>query len=276
MQEKEGKLKSTHNTSLYWRCWLPEGKPKAIILVAHGLAEHISRYQNLVNYVVPRGYAVYGLDHDGHGKSDGRRGYVDRFKLFTQDFKAFHDFISQENPGSKLFLLGHSMGGLLAAAYAGDYQKELAGVVFSSPLIKPGDSITPSMIIMARVVSVLLPKMGVAVLDSTYLSRDKTVVEAYDNDPLVYRGKISARLGAEMFDAMSRAAESIPSITLPILVLIGSEDKLVNPAGGRLLYEQAGSKDKTLKVYEGFYHELFNEPDRDRVFADLAAWLDSH
>ena len=276
MQQKEGTLKSTHNTNLYWRSWLPDDKPKAVILVAHGLAEHISRYHNLVNHVVPRGYAIYGVDHDGHGKSDGRKGYVERFKVFLDDYKKFYDFISQENPGVKMFLLGHSMGGLLAVAYALEHQKDFAGLVVSAPLLKPGDSITPATITMARIVSVLAPKMGVAVLDSTYLCRDKAVVEAYDKDPLVYRGKICARLGAEMFDTMNKVQPLLSTITIPVLILQGSADQLVNPAGGKMLYENVGSKDKTYKVYKGFYHEIFNEPDRDKVFADLDAWLDSH
>jgi alpha-beta hydrolase superfamily lysophospholipase len=276
MQQKEGTLKSTHNTNLYWRCWLPDGKPKAVILVAHGLAEHISRYSNLVNHVVPRGYAVYGVDHDGHGKSDGRKGYVERFQVFLNDFKAFDDFVRNENPGAKMFLLGHSMGGLLAVAYGLEHQKDFAGMVVSAPLLKPGESITPATITLARIVSVLAPRMGVAVLDSTFLSRDKSVVEAYDTDPLVYRGKISARLGAEMFDTMNKVQQQLSTLTIPVLILQGAADQLVNPAGGKMLYEGVGCQDKTYKLYDGFYHELCNEPDRDKVFADLDAWLDSH
>ncbi len=276
MQQKEGTLKSTHNTNLYWRCWLPDDKPRAIILAAHGLAEHISRYHNLGNHVVPRGYAVYGIDHDGHGKSEGRKGYVERFKVFLDDYKKFYDFVSRENPGVKMFMFGHSMGGLLAVAYAVEHQKDFAGLIVSAPLLKPGESITPLTITMARIVSVLAPKMGVAVLDSTFLSRDKAVVEAYDKDPLVYRGKISARLGAELFDTMNRVQPLLSTLTIPVLILQGSADQLVNPDGGKTLYEGVGSRDKTCKVYEGFYHELCNEPDRDKVFADLDAWLDSH
>jgi len=276
MQQKEGYFQGTGNFKLYWRCWLPDGKPKAVILVAHGLGEHISRYNNLVNHLVPRGYAVYGLDHQGHGKSEGIRVFVDRFQVYIDDVKTFHDLVCKNRPDSKIFLLGHSMGGLIATAYTVQHQQDLVGLIVSAPLLKPGESITPATIAMARIVSVLAPRMGVAAIDSIYLSHDKAVVEAYDNDPLVYRGKVTARLGAELFNAMAKLETQLSTIALPMLIIQGSDDKLVNPEGARMLYEKAGSKDKTFKIYDGLYHELFNEPDRERVFADLDAWLDSH
>lgn len=276
MQQKEGSFKGAGNFNLYWKAWLPDGKPKAVILVAHGLGEHINRYTNLINNVVPRGFAVYGPDHQGHGRSEGTRCYVDRFQTYIDDLKTFADMVRQENPGLKTVLLGHSMGGLIATAYAEQHQDELCCMVLSAPLLVPGDSVAPATITMARVLSVLTPRLGVQALDSTHLSRDKAVVEAYDRDPLVYRGKITARLGSEMFAAMARVQQGMPSLKLPLLIMQGSSDKLVSPEGARLLYARAGSADKTLKVYEGFYHELFNEPDREKVFDDLDPWLDSH
>jgi len=276
MQQKEGNFKGVGNHNLYWRCWLPDGKPKAVILVAHGLGEHISRYNNLVNHLVPRGYAVYGLDHQGHGKSEGIRVYIDRVQVYIDDLKTFYDMVHKDNPGSKVFLLGHSMGGLLAAEYASQHQQDLTGLVVSAPSLKPGESITATTITLARILSAITPKLGVQALDSTFLSRDKSVVEAYDKDPLVYRGKITARLGSDLFSTMSKFQQQMPSITLPLLIMQGSDDKLVNQDGSKLFYEKAGSKDKALKIYDGLYHEIFNEPERARVFADLDAWLDGH
>jgi acylglycerol lipase len=276
MQEKEGTFKGTGNLNLYWKCWLPDGQPKAIILVAHGLGEHINRYTNLVNNVVPRGFAVYGLDHQGHGKSEGTRCYIDRFQIYIDDLKTFYDIVHKENPGLKIILLGHSMGGLIATVYAVQHQKELDALVVSAPSLKPGEGITPTTITMARILSAIIPKMGVQSLPSIYLSHDKAVVEAYDKDPLVYRGKITARLGSELFSAMAKLENQIPTLTLPMLVMQGTDDKLVEHEGAKMLYAKAGSSDKTLKLYEGFYHEIFNEPDRAKVFADLDPWLDSH
>ena len=276
MQQKEGYFKGTGNFNLYWRCWLPDGQVKAIILVAHGLGEHIARYNNLVNNVVPLGYAVYGLDHQGHGKSEGTRIFIERFQIYLNDLKTFWDMVRKENPGKKMFLYGHSMGGLIAVPYALQHQSELDGLVVSAPLLKPGDSINGATIAMARILSVITPKLGVQALDSAHLSHDKAVVEAYDKDPLVYRGKVTARLGSEMFSTMYKLEAQLPSLTLPLLILQGSEDKLVNAEGAKMCYEKAGSKDKTLKVYEGFYHEVHNEPDKAKVFADLTDWLGKH
>jgi alpha-beta hydrolase superfamily lysophospholipase len=276
MRQNEGYFTGTGNTKLYWRCWLPDGQPKAVILAVHGLGEHISRYNNLVNNVVPKGFAVYGLDHYGHGKSEGTRVFVPRFQVYLDDLKTFYDTVKKDNPGLKIFLLGHSMGGLIATAYTVEHQQELAGLIVSAPALKPGESITSSTITLAKVLSAIAPKLGVQALDSAYLSHDKAVVEAYDKDPLVYRGKITARLGSELFTAMSGLEQKMPTIKLPVLIMQGSEDQLVNKEGSKLLYAKASSQDKTLKIYDGFYHEIFNEPDRARVFTDLDAWLESH
>ncbi|MCX6007607.1 MAG: lysophospholipase [Chloroflexi bacterium] len=276
MQQKEGQFKGTGNFTLYWRCWLPDGQPKAVIVVAHGLGEHISRYDNLINHLVPRGYALYGLDHQGHGKSEGQRIYVNRFQVYLDDLKTFFDMVRKDNPNLKIFLLGHSMGGLIATAYTLQHQQELTGLIVSAPFLKAGDSVSGGTIMAARVVSVLAPRMGVQALDSTYLCRDKAVVEAYDKDPLVCRKKITARLGSEMFSTMAKIEPLMYTITLPILIMQGSDDKLVSQDGSKTLFAKAGSKDKTLKIYDGFYHEIFNEKERDKVFADLDPWLDSH
>jgi alpha-beta hydrolase superfamily lysophospholipase len=192
------------------------------------------------------------------------------------DLKTFWDMVRKENPGKKMFLYGHSMGGLIAVPYALQHQSELDGLMVSAPLVKPGDSITGATIAMARILSVITPKLGVQALDSAHLSHDKAVVEAYDKDPLVCRDKITARLGSEMFSTMSKLEEQMSSLTLPLLILQGSDDKLVNQEGAKMLYEKAGSKDKTLKIYEGFYHEVHNEPDKAKVFADIEDWLAKH
>ena len=257
MRQNEGYFTGTGNTKLYWRCWLPDDQPKAIILVVHGLGEHISRYINIINNVVPKGYAVYGLDHYGHGKSEGQRVFVPRFQVYLDDLKTFFDMVKKENPTLKIFMLGHSMGGLIATAYTVEHQQELAGLIASAPALKPGESITSSTIMLAKILSAIAPRLGVQALDSADLSHDKAVVEAYDKDPLVYRGKITARLGSELFTAMSKLEQQMPTITLPLLIIQGSDDHLVNKDGSKTLYAKAGSLDKTLKIYDGFYHENF-------------------
>ncbi len=133
MNHQDGYFKGVKVANIYYQCWLPESDPKAVLLVVHGLAEHSGRYMNVVDYFTPRGYAVYGIDHIGHGKSDGDRVYVERFDDFVQTLELFTDMIRQWQPGHPIFLVGHSMGGLIGAAYLLDYQDELAGAVLSGP-----------------------------------------------------------------------------------------------------------------------------------------------
>jgi acylglycerol lipase len=276
VKHKEGKFKGLKNFVLYYQCWLPEKSPKAVLLVAHGLAEHSGRYKNLVDYFVPKGYAVYALDHRGHGKSEGTRCYVDRFSDYLTDLKTFFNIVRKEHKSAKIFLVGHSMGATIAVAYAVDHQKELDGLIVSGSSLVASTSVSPALLVMAGVVSALAPKMGVTVLDASAISRDEAVVDAYVNDPLVYRDKLPARMGAELAKMWKQLPEKMPEIKLPVLIMHGSADRLADPRGSKLLYERAGSKDKTLKIYDGFYHEIFNEPEHKQVMADVENWLAKH
>ena len=276
MKRKEGKFKGYKGLNLYYQCWLPEDKPKAVLLVAHGLAEHSGRYKNLVDYFVPKGYAVYALDHRGHGKSEGTRSYVDNFNDYLTDLKTFFDMVRKENKNAKIFLFGHSLGGTIVTAYAVEHQEELAGLILSGSSLVPSTSVSPALLAMAGIISALLPKMGVTLLDASAISRDKAVVDAYVNDPLVFRGKVPARTGAELARMWKQLPEQMPKIKLPVLIMHGFTDQLADPRGSKLLYERVGSKDKTLKLYDNCYHEICNEPEREQVFVDMGAWLAKH
>lgn len=275
MKHTEGRFTGRKGLSLYYQCWLPATDPKAILLVVHGWAEHSGRYTNLGNYFVPKGYAICALDHRGHGKSEGLRGYVERFSDYLDDLKTFFDIVRSEHGDTKIFLVGHSMGAIIATAYtvAVSHQQELAGLIVSGVGVKPGSSISSALIPLARILSLLLPRLGIMVLDASAISQDKAVVEAYVNDPLVYRGKITCRFGAEMLATLRKLPSEMPEINLPILIMHGTADRLCDPEGSRILYDQVNSKDKALKLYEGFYHEIFNEPGHEQVLADMEAWL---
>jgi alpha-beta hydrolase superfamily lysophospholipase len=276
MKHKEGKFKGYKGLRLYYQCWLPDKKPKAVLLVVHGLAEHSGRYKNLVDYFVPKGYAVYALDHRGHGKSEGTRSYVDNFNDYLTDLKTFFDMVRKDNKNARIFLFGHSLGGTIATAYAVEHQEDLAGLILSGSSLVPTTSVSPALLAMAGIVSALLPKMGVTVLDASFISRDKAVVDAYVNDPLVFRGKVPARTGAELARMWKHLPEQMPRIKLPVLIMHGFADQLSDPRGSKLLFERVGSKDKTLKLYDNCYHEICNEPERERVFVDMEAWLTKH
>ncbi len=276
MKRLSGQLKGSSGLNLYYQGWLPDDEPKAIMLVVHGLAEHSGRYGNLVNYFVPRGYAVYGFDQRGHGKSDGVRGYIDRFSCFVDDLDIFLRLVHSRHPCVKTFMMGHSMGGTIGTAYAILHQDKFDGLVLSGALLGTPANVAPVTIFAARILSLILPKAGLYVIDAEGISRDKSVVKAYLADPLVYQGKIRARLGVELIKAMGIANRQFPEIHLPILVMHGAADPISDPKNSETLYQKAGSADKTLKIYEGYYHEIFNEPGREQVLADVESWLKTH
>jgi acylglycerol lipase len=273
MQYNQGYFKGVRQVNIYYQAWLPEGEVKAVLLVVHGLGEHCGRYMNIVNHFVPLGYAVYGLDHIGHGKSEGKREMVARFEDFSDTLTIYYNMVKGWQPGQPIFLLGHSLGGLIATCYLLDHQADFKGAVISAPAIKIGESITSTTITLGKLLSKLAPGMGLLALDASQICRDPQVVSAYVNDPLVFHAKTPARLAAEMLKGMVRVDAQVAKITLPFIVVQGSEDKLVDPGGAQLLYDRASSKDKTIKIYPGFFHEVFNEPERAQVLGDVQAWL---
>ena len=276
MQHTEGKFTGRNNFNLYWQARIPDGVPVAVLVVVHGIAEHSGRYSNLVNYFVPKGYAIYSFDLRGHGKSEGIRSYVERFSYYLDDLKIFCNIVREENKKAKIFLVGHSMGSTIAIAYAIEHQSELNGLIVSGTTLKAGASINRVTILMAKILSILAPKMGVSALDANLISRDKAVVDAYVHDPLNYTGKLRARWGTELLKTMVRLQSKISELSLPILIMQGSADRISDPSSSKMLFAGVKSKDKTLKLYEGFYHEIFNDPERQQVFLDMEAWLKLH
>jgi acylglycerol lipase len=276
MTHKEGYLKGAREINIYYQHWSPEDEPKAILLVVHGLAEHSGRYMNVVNHFVPAGYAVYGIDHIGHGKSDGERVYVDRFQDYVNTVKNYFDMIRNWHPDIPIIMIGHSMGGLIGAAYLLEHQQELCGAVLSGPGVKVPDNISKAVIFAGKVLSVVMPKTGIIQLEADGVSSDPAVVDAYVNDPLVFTGKITARLGAEMIKTMQYVTEKASEISLPIMIVQGSTDRLIDPSGAQLLYDLVGSVDKTIQIYDGFYHEVFNEPEHEQVLNDVQKWIEAH
>ena len=276
MRHQEGTFKGIRNASIYYQGWLPEGESTAVLLIVHGLAEHSGRYMNVVNHFVTLGYAVYGVDHVGHGKSSGTRVYVERFEDYTDTLKIYFDMVRHWQPEKPVFLVGHSMGGLIGAVYLLDHQAELTGAVLSGPAVKVHGSVSPAVIFVGKLISVLMPKLGLIGLEAEGVSRDPAVVQAYVNDPLVCRGKVTARLSAEFVKAMRRVAAEATKITLPILILQGSADRLVDPKGAQMLYNAVNSVDKTIKIYDGLYHEVYNEPEHGQVLGDVKVWLETY
>ncbi|MCP3963657.1 MAG: alpha/beta hydrolase [bacterium] len=275
MKHEDGYFPGARGAKIFWQSWSPESTLRAVLLLVHGLGEHSGRYGNLVNHLVPKGYAVCALDHLGHGKSEGPRKHVTRFTDFTDTLAIFHARVREQHPEATIFLVGHSMGGLISATYLLDHQADLAGAVLSGPAVKIPEGISPVTIAVGKTLSAIAPRFGLLPLDADGVSRDPEVVRAYVDDPLVYTGKTTARLAAEILAAMQRIAREAHVVTLPILLLQGTADRLVDPASARMLHDLVSSTDKALEEYEGLYHEVYNEPEHPRVLSDVETWLDA-
>jgi acylglycerol lipase len=267
-----GHFQGVGGNDIYWQTWLPEGNPRAVVVLAHGASEHSGRYAWTAEQLAARGYGVYALDHRGHGRSSGSRALIDRVENAVADIGTVVERATHEH--GRPFLLGHSMGGCLALAYATRRQETLAGLMLSAPLAVL-EAASPVERVAAHVLSAVVPKLGVYAIDSSTVSRDPAVVRDYDADPLNFHGRLPARTVAELANEVARFPRTIPALTLPLLVMVGTGDELVPPAASGLVYELAGSSDKTIERYDGLYHEILNEPERDQVVADLTAWLDA-
>jgi alpha-beta hydrolase superfamily lysophospholipase len=247
--------------SIFYQRWLPDGKLHSGILLAHGYAEHSSRYDTLVEHIVPQGYGVFAIDHRGHGQSEGERVHVDSFDDYVIDLKTHFDTVTREYPALPMHLLGHSMGAFIAILYAARYQHELVGLVLSGGGLGSGRPASNA------------PTTPVDL--AATISRDPAVVQAYRDDPLVFHDPPPPSRAPAMRGLRALAAAAT-AITLPTLIMAGGASPLGEGEGSRRLFETISSEDKTLKVYDGLMHEIFNEPEREIVFADLDAWLKAH
>ncbi len=270
---EEGRFEGVGGLEIYWQAWLPAGPPSAIVTIAHGGAEHSGRYAWTAAQLNARGYAVYAIDHRGHGRSGGSRAYVDRIDNAVTDLHTLTDLARERHPELPLVLLGHSMGGLISLSYALRYQDELNALALSAPLAVL--EANPVARVAVRALSMVVPRLPIYKIDGTTVSRDPEVVRAYDEDPLNYRGMLPARTVGEIAAMVAANAPRLPELTLPILTVYGSGDRLVDNAGSKLVDERSSSDDSTLIAYDGLYHEVLNEPERDRVIADVAGWIDA-
>ena len=266
-----GYLDGAGGRRIYWQSWRPEAEPHALIVIVHGAGEHSGRYGYVAETLVHDGYAAYSLDHRGHGRSDGPRGLIDRLDSAVADLDRLVSDALAQHPALPVFLLGHSMGGTIAVRYALSHQDRLTGMILTGPLavIEAGAPLR----LAGRVLSVVAPTLPLIGVDPALVSRDPEVVSAYESDPLVHHGKLPARTLGELASAIDRFPDAVPAITVPTLILYGAEDRLCPPSGSRMLGERIGSQDKTVKAYDGLYHEILNEPERDAVLADIRGWL---
>ena len=275
MNHRENDLEGVGGVRLYSQSWLPDGPPRAVVVIAHGAGEHSGRYAHVAARLVDEGYAVYALDHRGHGRSEGARAVIDRVDNAVEDLDQRIVLAASEHPGVPLFLLGHSMGGTISVRYAIAHQDRLTGLILSAPLAAL-EAASPATRLVARLLSAVAPRLGLFAVDPTLVSRDPDVVKAYETDPLVHHARLPARTISELAGAVDSFPEAVRAIVVPTLIMYGSGDHLVPPAGSMMLNDRIGAADTTLKTYDGLYHEILNEPEQDAVMDDMCSWLRAH
>jgi alpha-beta hydrolase superfamily lysophospholipase len=253
--------------------WTPDIAPRAVVVLSHGLGEYARRYDHVAQRFGEAGLVTYALDHRGHGRSGGKRMLVRDISEYTGDFDILVGIANRENPGLRSIVLGHSMGGGIVFAYGVERPDNYDLMVLSAPAVAAQDLVSPLLAFAAKILGVLLPGLPVQELDVNAISRDPAVVAAYNADPLVYHGKVPAGVGRALLQVGETMPQRAPALTAPLLVVHGSEDRLIPVEGSRRLVGSVGSDDVELKVYPGLYHEVFNEPEQDQVLGDVVSWI---
>ena len=276
MHAYTGSFRTAQGPTLFTRTYLPDGTARAAVIVAHGYAEHSGRYEALAHRLVGEGYAVYALDYRGHGQSGGKRASIRVFREYVDDLVRFIDRVRETRPHPPRFLFGHSMGGLIALQLVLEHPEKVEGLAVSGALLQNAVPVPRLLEAAAGVVSALAPDLPVQELHAEDVSHDPVVVQAYKDDPLVYHGKIRARLGYELLRTGPYVLGRAHNIELPVLIQHGTTDKLAAVAGVEALFDALGSADKTLELYEGAYHEILNDYGNEKVMDDLVAWFNAH
>lgn len=276
MKHTEGSFKGTGGMDLYYQNWAPDGPVKKALCIVHGVGEHSGRYGNVVGYFVPRGYAVYGYDLRGHGRSPGQRGFINSWSEYREDTRAFLDLVRGREPGATFFLWGHSMGSLISMDYILRSPQGLRGAVISGTALEPSGFSNRGLVATAKVLSRLWPTFSLASgLDVNAISRDPAVVKAYQEDALVH-GKVTPRWATEFMNTIEWIKAHAKDWQAPVTILHGGADRIVAPHGSQFFFDTVPGSDKELHIYEGGYHEPHNDLQHEKVFVDVETWLKRH
>ncbi|HEX7879622.1 MAG TPA: alpha/beta hydrolase [Candidatus Eisenbacteria bacterium] len=256
---------------LFVRSWSPVGPPRAILAICHGFNSHSGQYDWVAQQFTAAGYAVYAMDLRGRGKSEGERFFVDHIDEYVSDLSTLIQLARQRAPGLKVFLLGHSAGGVISCTYTLDYQKELAGLICESFAFRvPAPKLALDAI---KGISSFAPRLPVLTLHNKDFSRDPAAVAALDADPLIAHETQPAETVAALWRADERLTKEFPKIHIPVFIMHGTHDKATVPAGSQFFYDTVGSTDKTLRMYQDHFHDLFNDVGKETVMADTLAWV---
>ncbi len=270
----EDTLQGAGGLKIFYRSWRPAAKPRGVVVVVPGFNAHSGYYSWVAEQLTAKGLAVYAVDLRGRGKSDGERYYVDSFAEYAGDVTGMVAVAKSKEPGLPVFVLGHSAGGVVSCLYALEHQAEIAGLICESFAFQvPAPDFALAVL---KGLSHIAPHAHVLHLKNEDFSRDPAAVARMNADPLIANETQPTKTVAEMVRADERLKKEFPLITLPLLILHGTADKATKPSGSKLFHETAGSKDKTLKLYDGAFHDLLNDTDKQTVMGDIQRWLDAH
>jgi len=258
---------------IFYRSWVNTTAPKAILLIIHGLGEHSGRYRAAAKFFCSHSLGVVCLDHLGHGLSPGKRGHVDSFSDYIKPVIELRDQIAMDYPEVPCFILGHSMGGLIAAIYLTSYQEHFSGAIFSGAALKLVEAPSKPLRCIVNMLSSVFPSVGLMRIDGENVSRDPRVVAKYFEDPLVHHGLYSARLLRELLAAIEELAQKVQQISLPVLIMHGDSDLLTSAEGSKDFADKISSRDKKLRILAGLYHEILNEPEREELISEIMLWI---
>jgi len=268
----EKSLDGTDGLRIFTRSWRPPGGPRAVIVLSHGFNSHSGYYGWTAEQLVDAGLAVYALDYRGRGRSDGERYYIDRFSEYQSDLDLIVKHARAREPGLPLFILGHSAGGVIACNYVLDHQSEFAGLICESFAYRvPAPDFALAVL---KGVAHVAPHAHVLKLPKKEFSRDPAVTQALLDDPLLADEVQPTRTVAEMVRADERLERDFPQFKLPLLIIHGTKDTVTRPEGSREFYDRAGSADKTLKLYDGYFHDPLNDLGKERVMGDIRSWIE--
>jgi alpha-beta hydrolase superfamily lysophospholipase len=275
MQHEEKTFTGHDGLELYTQSWRPDTEPKAALIIVHGLGDHSGRYMNLVKPLVAEGYAIYAFDNRGHGRSAGQRGHVNNFDELRQDLVIFQQIVKDQEEERPLFIMGHSLGGLITLYTLLHDSTGYSGAVISAPALDTGG--VPAVLIAAsKILSRVWPTLSFpSGLDAQAISRDPDEVKAYLDDPLIH-DKGTPRLATESQNAISWCLEHADKVQIPILILHGTGDRITSPISSREFFDKITFADKTYISYDGGYHESLNDLHQQQAASDIQNWLDSH
>ena len=274
VSHEQSTFEGTGGLRLFAQSWRPANEePRAVLVVVHGLKDHSSRYGELAVRLVGEGFAVHAFDLRGHAHSEGVRVHIDSFEEYLTDLGLFLERVRAREPGKPVFLFGHSMGGAIVTLFTLEKKPDIQGLVLSAPALKPGADVSGALIATTRVVGGVLPNLKVLELDPKQFSRDPEVVKENETDPLVFQQGGPARTASRLLSALDTLSERMEEVSTPVLVMHGTADTVTDPEGSKALVQKARAKDKTLKLYDGLFHDLLHEPEKAQVLGDVVQWL---